>query len=65
MITPAGLLGSLLLSIFILAHLLRVFRKTQAHTHNSRVASIHTSSLTGFSLEGWCFRRARAASGWG
>lgn len=40
-----------------------MFRKTQAHTQNSRVASIHISSLTGFSLEGWCSRRPRAASG--
>lgn len=60
-----ALVGSLLLSIFILAHLLGVFRKTQAHTHNSRVASTHTSSRTEFSLEGWCSSRARAASGWG
>lgn len=60
-----ALVGSLLLSIFIPAHLLGVFRKTQAHTHNSRVASTHTSSRTEFSLEGWCSSRARAASGWG
>lgn len=60
-----ALVGSLLLPIFIPAHLLGVFRKTQAHIHNSRVASIHTSSHTGFSLEGWCSSRARAASGWG
>lgn len=60
-----ALVGSLLLSIFILAHLLCVFRKTQTHTHNSRVAGIYTSSSTGFSLEGWCLSRARTSSGWG
>lgn len=60
-----ALVGSLLLSIFTLAHLLCVFRETQAHTHNSRVASVHNSSHIGVSLEGWCSSRARAASGWG
>lgn len=53
---------SLLLSVFTLARLLRVVRKThartQTHTQQQCCQNSHLLSLTGLFLEGWCSRTA-------